>query len=93
MSADSVDGRPVAATEAGHSGGEARRAHQFAGPDQPAGRRHAEHGADKEFGVYLPREEISAELAQTCEELRRFVDERGQARQASLCRRRLSASA
>jgi diguanylate cyclase (GGDEF)-like protein len=28
------------------------------------------------FGNYLPREEISAEFAQTCEELRRFVEER-----------------
>ena len=39
---------------------------------------HSEQGDDKEFGAYLPHEEISAELAQTCEELRRFVDERGQ---------------
>ncbi|HVT29817.1 MAG TPA: GGDEF domain-containing protein [Lacipirellulaceae bacterium] len=30
-----------------------------------------------EFGTYLPREAISAELAQTCEELRQFVEERG----------------
>jgi diguanylate cyclase len=29
-----------------------------------------------EFGTYLPRETISAELVQTCEELRRFLDER-----------------
>ena len=33
----------------------------------------ATHG----FGSYLPREEISKELAQTCEELRRFIEERG----------------
>ena len=39
---------------------------------------HSEQGEDKEFGVYLTHEEISAELAQTCEELRRFLDERGQ---------------
>ncbi len=30
------------------------------------------------FGSYLPREAISAELAQTCEELRRFVETRVQ---------------
>jgi diguanylate cyclase len=30
-----------------------------------------------EFGTYLPREAISAELAQTCQELRRFLEERG----------------
>jgi diguanylate cyclase (GGDEF)-like protein len=29
-----------------------------------------------DFGAYLPAEEISAELAQTCEDLRRFVAER-----------------
>jgi diguanylate cyclase (GGDEF)-like protein len=34
-----------------------------------------------EFGTYLAREAISAGLAQTCEELRRFVDERGQRQQ------------
>ena len=38
--------------------------------------------------LYLPREAISAELAQTCEELRRFVDERGQRQQRSRARRR-----
>jgi diguanylate cyclase len=36
-----------------------------------------EQGEDKEFGAYLTHEEISAELAQTCEELRQFLDERG----------------
>jgi diguanylate cyclase len=35
---------------------------------------------DKEFGAFLTRDEISAELAQTCEELRHFLDERGQQR-------------
>lgn len=30
-----------------------------------------------EFGTYLPRDTISAELAQTCDELRRFLEERG----------------
>lgn len=30
-----------------------------------------------EFGTYLPRESISAELAQTCEDLRRFLADRG----------------
>jgi diguanylate cyclase len=39
-----------------------------------------EHKADKEFGAYLTRDEISAELAQTCEELRQFLDERGKQR-------------
>jgi diguanylate cyclase len=34
-----------------------------------------------EFGSYLARDAISADLAQTCEELRRFVDERGQRQQ------------
>ena len=34
-----------------------------------------------EFGTYLPRESISAELAQTCEELRRFLEERGTAQE------------
>jgi diguanylate cyclase (GGDEF)-like protein len=34
--------------------------------------------ADIEVGVYLPREMISAELAETCEELRRLVEARGQ---------------
>jgi diguanylate cyclase len=29
-----------------------------------------------EFGVYLPRDTISPELAQTCDELRRFLEER-----------------
>jgi hypothetical protein len=29
-----------------------------------------------EFGTFLPRDTISAELAQTCDELRRFLDER-----------------
>jgi hypothetical protein len=33
-------------------------------------------GQVMEFGVYLPRDTISAELAQTCDELRRFLDER-----------------
>jgi diguanylate cyclase (GGDEF)-like protein len=33
---------------------------------------------DLDFGTYLPREAISTELAQTCEELRRFVEERSQ---------------
>jgi diguanylate cyclase (GGDEF)-like protein len=28
------------------------------------------------FGAYLPAEEISAELAQTCDDLRRFIEER-----------------
>jgi diguanylate cyclase (GGDEF)-like protein len=28
------------------------------------------------FGAYLPTEEISAELAQTCDDLRRFIEER-----------------
>jgi diguanylate cyclase (GGDEF)-like protein len=28
------------------------------------------------FGAYLPAEEISADLAQTCEDLRRFIEER-----------------
>jgi diguanylate cyclase len=32
--------------------------------------------SELELGVYLPREMISAELAQTCDELRRFVEER-----------------
>jgi diguanylate cyclase len=31
----------------------------------------------KEFGSFLPQEEISAELAKTCEDLRRFLEERG----------------
>lgn len=30
-----------------------------------------------EFGDFLPREDVSAEFAQTCEDLRRFVEERG----------------
>ncbi len=30
-----------------------------------------------EFGTYLPRESISAELAQTCEELRQYLEARG----------------
>jgi diguanylate cyclase len=34
-------------------------------------------------GSYLPREEISQELAQTCEELRRFVEERSQHERAA----------
>jgi hypothetical protein len=29
-----------------------------------------------EFGTYLPREAISAELAQTCQELKHYVAER-----------------
>ena len=29
-----------------------------------------------EFGTFLPRDTISAELAETCEELRRFLEER-----------------
>jgi diguanylate cyclase len=45
-------------------------ASRLASNDQP--------GDDKEFGSYLTHEEISAELAQTCEELRKFLDERGQ---------------
>jgi diguanylate cyclase (GGDEF)-like protein len=35
-----------------------------------------------EFGTFLPREVISAELAQTCEELKRFLEERGSRQQA-----------
>lgn len=38
-------------------------------------------GSDAEpldFGVYLQREAISPQLAQTCEELRRYVEQRGQ---------------
>jgi diguanylate cyclase len=38
----------------------------------------AEPTETKEFGAYLTRDEISAELAQTCEELRQFLDERGE---------------
>jgi diguanylate cyclase len=34
-----------------------------------------------EFGTYLPQEAISAELAQTCQELRRHVEERGERRE------------
>ncbi len=34
-------------------------------------------GLVMEFGTYLPRDTISAELAQTCDELRRFLEERG----------------
>jgi hypothetical protein len=29
-----------------------------------------------DFGTFLPRDTISAELAQTCDELRRFLDKR-----------------
>jgi diguanylate cyclase len=39
-----------------------------------------------EFGSYLPREEISAELAKTCEELRRFLEERGERSQPGAAR-------
>jgi diguanylate cyclase (GGDEF)-like protein len=35
-------------------------------------------GQASDFGAYLPREAISAELAQTCAELRQFVEQRGQ---------------
>jgi diguanylate cyclase (GGDEF)-like protein len=35
-----------------------------------------EGASGSEFGAYLPAEEISAELAQTCEDLRRFLAER-----------------
>jgi diguanylate cyclase len=41
---------------------------------------YTEHKEDKEFGSYLTRDEISSELAQTCEELRQFLDERGKQR-------------
>jgi diguanylate cyclase len=34
-----------------------------------------------DFGSYLTRETISAELAQTCQELRKFLEERGQSQQ------------
>jgi diguanylate cyclase len=36
----------------------------------------SEYPIDKEFGAYLTRDEISAELSQTCEELRQFLEER-----------------
>ncbi|MEX0612124.1 MAG: GGDEF domain-containing protein, partial [Pirellulales bacterium] len=36
---------------------------------------------EMELGSYLPREMISAELAQTCEDLRRHIEERGQCSQ------------
>ena len=35
-------------------------------------------GGEIEFGAYLAREAISTELARTCEELRRFAEERSQ---------------
>jgi diguanylate cyclase (GGDEF)-like protein len=34
-------------------------------------------GQTMEFGTFLPRDTISAELADTCDELRRFLEERG----------------
>jgi diguanylate cyclase len=37
---------------------------------------HSDSSEDKEFGAYLTRDEISAELAQTCDELRRFLENR-----------------
>jgi diguanylate cyclase (GGDEF)-like protein len=47
----------------------------------PAAAEDAKKDGATSFGHYLPAEEISAELAQTCEDLRRFVEERQQARQ------------
>jgi diguanylate cyclase (GGDEF)-like protein len=35
-----------------------------------------------DFGSYLPREAISTELAETCQELRRYLEQRGQAEEA-----------
>jgi diguanylate cyclase len=40
-------------------------------------------GQVMEFGTYLPREEISAELAETCDELRRFLEERNTRQEAA----------
>jgi diguanylate cyclase (GGDEF)-like protein len=42
------------------------------------------------FGAYLPAEEISAELAQTCEDLRRFMEERQAPRETSDSKRNLN---
>jgi diguanylate cyclase len=39
---------------------------------------HAECQDDKEFGAYLTHDEISEELAQTCEELRQFLEQRSE---------------
>jgi diguanylate cyclase len=36
------------------------------------------------FGVFLPRDEISPELAQTCEALRKFIEERDQSKIAAV---------
>ncbi len=36
-----------------------------------------------EFGSYLPRESISSALAETCQELRRFLEQRGQSEEAA----------
>jgi diguanylate cyclase len=40
-------------------------------PDEP------QAGQFMGFGVYLPRDTISSELAQTCDELRQYLEERG----------------
>jgi diguanylate cyclase len=45
-----------------------------------------------EVGAYLPRESISDELAQTCDELRRFVEERTQRRDEGVPQRDDNAS-
>jgi diguanylate cyclase len=39
--------------------------------------------ATAEFGSFLPRESISSALAETCQELRRFLEQRGQTEEAA----------
>ncbi len=47
-------------------------------PDSHQSPEERQLGQPLEFGAFLPRDTISAELTQTCDELRRFLEERGQ---------------
>jgi diguanylate cyclase len=69
-----ADGSP---TEAAQSGPAARLVELISAPDShkpPADETPSDETLD--FGTYLPRETISAELEQTCQELRRYLEER-----------------
>ena len=60
--------------------------------DETAGRRMRRRAAT-DFGSYLPRESISAALAETCQELRRFLEQRGHCEERRRRRRRCRESA
>ena len=76
MNSRLADGQTLATQPAGRA---ARLVELIHSPD--AHKPPAEDSSDDaatDFGSYLPQEAISAALAETCQELRRFLEQRGQ---------------